>query len=56
MRRPYETDDTVFVYIVRVEYPSLFEMAFERGATLVVPAGISLPAQLTLEDVENHII
>lgn len=56
VRRAYETDETVFLYIVRVEYPSLYDMAFEKDALLVVPSGISLATTVTLHDVENHLI
>jgi hypothetical protein len=55
-RRAYETDDSVFLYILRVEFPSLWEMAFEPGWLIVVPQGVSLSSEVSLDDVETHIV
>ena len=55
-RREYETDDNIFLYITRVDYPSLWDMCFEDGAVLLVPQGISLGSEVLLADVETHLI
>lgn len=67
-RRAYETDDLIFLYLLRIDHPSLFQelagkpmnaftsSSSNSGSMVAVPRGMSLPQFLTREDYMNHIL
>ncbi|CAM9574297.1 unnamed protein product, partial [Heterosigma akashiwo] len=55
-RRPYETDDALFLLVLRTSFPKVWQWLLANDCMVCCPQSASLPQTITLEDVQTHVV